>query len=75
MYTIEQILDCIEKAKCWKCGKEKGLCLDNPLGGLHSLYKCNSCDSEVYILYDKVKAEPIVLYDSQADEEIEVYDK
>jgi hypothetical protein len=74
MYTIEQILDCIEKAKCWKCETEKSLWLDEE-GGLHSSYRCKVCDAEVYISYDRVMAEPIVLFDGVSEEEIEVYDK
>ena len=74
MYTKEQILDCIEKAKCWKCGEEKSLWLDEE-GGLHSSYRCSSCDSEVYIHYDRVMAEPIVLFNGENEEEIEIYNK
>lgn len=72
MYTKEQILDCIEKAECWKCGSKNSLWLDEE-GGLHSSYVCKECEAEVYISYDRIMAEPIVLFDGKIDEEIEVY--
>ncbi len=74
LYTKEQILDCIEKAECWKCGTKKSLWLDEE-GGSHSSYSCASCGSEVYIHYDRIMAEPIVLFNQETEEEIEVYEK
>lgn len=74
MYTKEQILDCIEKAECWKCGAKDSLWLDEE-GDLHQSYECSKCYANVMIDYDRVMVYPIVLYDEETDEEIEVYNK